>query len=74
MMESFSLAAGIVVLMRLLVPLSIFRWNVAGGFAAMIIADGFDVIVLDSVSALIQQPPSFGFEYQFFDKSAQTKD
>lgn len=70
-MEGFSLAAGVVVLMRLLVPLSIFKWNIGGGIAAML-ADGLDVVVLDFVSALLGEPPRFGVGYQAFDKSLDT--
>ena len=43
-----SLGQGIVVLIRLVVPLSIFRWPLAGGLAAMLI-DALDVVLIEIV-------------------------
>jgi len=52
MPELFGIAAGplIVILIRLIVPLSIFRWPLAGGLAAGIV-DTFDVVLISFLNA-----------------------
>ena len=43
-----SLGQGIVILIRLVVPVSIFRWPLAGGLAAML-ADTVDVVLIEVI-------------------------
>ena len=43
-----SLGQGIVVLVRLIVPVSIFRWPLAGGLAAMLV-DALDVVLIEII-------------------------
>ena len=43
-----SLGQAIVILIRLVVPLSIFRWPLAGGLAAMLV-DALDVVLIEAI-------------------------
>jgi hypothetical protein len=52
----------IIIALRLLVPLTIFRWPLWGGIAAMLL-DGADVILIEQIPG-----GSFGSHYHFLDK------
>lgn len=57
----------IVVALRLLVPVSIFRWRLGGAIASMIL-DAADVILVDIIATAIGEEGGFGDHYQVFDK------
>jgi hypothetical protein len=61
----------IVVAIRLIVPLSILRWPIAGGIASMI-ADALDVVLVDVLAGLLGEPPEFGPSYSGLDKLLDT--
>ena len=44
-----SIAALIVIALRLIVPISIFRWRISGAVVAMIL-DGLDVVLVDVIA------------------------
>jgi hypothetical protein len=52
----------IIIALRLIVPLSIFRWPLAGGVAAMLL-DGLDVVLIEQIPG-----GSFGSHYHTLDK------
>ena len=56
----------IIIALRLLVPLAIFRWSLWGGVAAMLL-DGADVILIEAIPG-----GSFGDHYHFLDKVLDT--
>jgi len=56
----------IIIALRLLVPLAIFRWPLWGGVAAMLL-DGADVILIETIPG-----GSFGEHYHFLDKVLDT--
>jgi hypothetical protein len=56
----------IIILLRLVVPLSIFRWPLAGGIAAMLL-DGLDVVLIELIPG-----GSFGDHYHTLDKVLDT--
>jgi len=64
---SLSLAVIIVVALRLILPLSIFRWRIGGAIGSMVL-DGFDVVLVDILANIFQETPGFGTHYQLFDK------
>ncbi len=57
----------IVIAIRVLLPLTILRWPLAGGFLALVI-DALDVAVVDAVAGLLGEPPEFGPLYAQLDK------
>jgi hypothetical protein len=57
----------IVIALRLLVPLSIFRWPLAGGLLSMLV-DAVDVILVDAIARLFGLPGEFGPTYAQIDK------
>lgn len=57
----------IVVVLRLLVPLAIFRWPLAGGLIAMLL-DGADVILADALWLVFGGPQGMGSHYHSLDK------
>jgi hypothetical protein len=61
----------IVVALRLVVPLSILRWPLAGGIAAMLI-DALDVVLVDFFAGALGEPLGFGTVYPFLDKWLDT--
>ena len=61
-------ARTIVIVLRLIVPVSIFRWPLAGGVASMVL-DGLDVVLVDVLANLLGEEPGFGDTYQTMDKS-----
>jgi len=63
----FSVALIITVLIRLIVPLLIFRWHIVGVLLAALV-DTLDVVFVDSLSLLFGETSGFGTNYQFFDK------
>ncbi len=65
-MADFETGAYIVIAARLLVPLLIFRWQLTGGIAAMLL-DGADVILIDIIKL-----GGFGGHYHQTDKLLDT--
>ena len=61
-------AAIIVLILRLLVPLSIFKWRISGAIGSMVL-DGVDVILVDVISGFTGEEGGFGTYYQTFDKT-----
>ncbi len=61
------MARTIVIVARLIVPVSIFRWPLAGGVASMVL-DGLDVVLVDVLANLLGEEPGFGNTYQTMDK------
>ena len=61
------MAALIVIGLRLLVPLSILRWPLAGALASMLL-DAVDVILVDAIASVLGQPGEFGPLYAQIDK------
>lgn len=61
----------IVVVLRLIVPLAILRWPLAGGVLAMVV-DAFDVVLVDAIAYAIGQPSEFGPFYAQTDKYFDT--
>src|SRR5262245_930423 len=57
----------IVIAIRLLVPLSILRWPLAGGLLSLVV-DAVDVILVDAIAGLLGQPGEFGPTYAQIDK------
>jgi len=62
-----SLALAVTVVVRLLVPLLIFKWRIAGVLLAAL-ADALDVVLVDLLAHQLGEMPGFGKDYQFFDK------
>jgi hypothetical protein len=61
------MAAIVVIALRLVLPLSILRWPLAGGILAMVI-DAFDVVLVDAIARTLGQPGEFGPFYAQIDK------
>lgn len=61
----------IVIALRLVVPLSILRWPLAGGIVSMVL-DGLDVVLVDLFSRILGGSPEFGPEYAQLDKLLDT--
>jgi hypothetical protein len=57
----------IVIALRLLLPLTILRWPLAGGLLALVI-DAVDVVLVDAIAGILGQPPEFGPIYAQLDK------
>ncbi|HEX5590793.1 MAG TPA: hypothetical protein VFX65_10930 [Candidatus Limnocylindrales bacterium] len=57
----------IVIAVRLLVPLTILRWPLAGGVLSMLV-DALDVVLVDAVARALDQPREFGPFYAQIDK------
>jgi hypothetical protein len=57
----------IVIALRLVVPLSIFRWPLAGGLLSMLV-DAMDVILVDAIAKAMGVPGEFGPTYAQIDK------
>jgi len=57
----------IVIALRLVVPLTILRWPLAGGVLAMVV-DALDVVLVDAVARALGQAPEFGPFYAQIDK------
>jgi len=57
----------IVIAIRVLVPLSILRWPLAGGLLSLVV-DALDVVLVDTIAGLLGQPPEFGPIYAQLDK------
>ena len=58
----------IVLILRLVVPLSIFKWRISGAIGSMLL-DGLDVVLVDAISRLTVEDSGFGTYYQTFDKT-----
>ena len=61
------MAALIVIALRLLLPLTILRWPLAGGLLAMVV-DAIDVVLVDLIAGVLGQPGEFGPFYAQIDK------
>jgi hypothetical protein len=61
----------IVIALRLIVPLSILRWPLAGGLISMVL-DGADVILVDALGRAFGEPTEFGPIYAQLDKLLDT--
>jgi len=57
----------IVIAIRLLVPLTILRWPLAGGLLSLVV-DAVDVILVDAIAGALGLPPEFGPTYAQIDK------
>jgi hypothetical protein len=57
----------IVIALRLVVPLSIFHWPLAGGLLSMLV-DAMDVILVDAIAKAMGVPGEFGPTYAQIDK------
>lgn len=57
----------IVIALRLIVPLAILRWPLAGGLLAMVV-DALDVVLVDAIAGALGLPPEFGPFYAQIDK------
>lgn len=62
-----TIAAVIVILIRLLVPLTILRWRITGAIASMLV-DAVDVVIVDILATAFGETVGFGDQYQLFDK------
>ena len=61
------MAAAIVVAIRLILPLAILRWPLAGGILCLLV-DAVDVVLVDAVAGVLGEPPEFGPTYAQIDK------
>lgn len=61
------MAALIVIALRVLLPLTILRWPLAGGLLALVV-DAVDVVLVDALAALLGEPGEFGPLYAQLDK------
>lgn len=61
------MAALIVIALRVLLPLTILRWPLAGGLLALVV-DAVDVVLVDAFAALLGEPGEFGPLYAQLDK------
>src|SRR3954447_2078291 len=61
------MAAVLVIALRLLLPLTILRWPLAGGLLAMLV-DAIDVVLVDAIASVLGQPGEFGPFYAQIDK------
>ncbi len=61
----------IVVALRLVVPLTILRWPLAGGLISMVL-DGLDVVLVDALGRAFGEPTEFGPIYAQLDKLLDT--
>lgn len=62
-----SLALVVVVALRVLVPVLIFKWRIVGVLLAAL-ADALDVVLIDFIGYQLGETSGFGNHYQFFDK------
>ena len=65
------MAEFIVIALRLVLPLTILRWPLAGGLLSMLI-DALDVALVDALARLFGEPPEFGPIYAQLDKVLDT--
>ena len=65
------MAAIIVIAIRLLLPLTILRWPLAGGVLSMLV-DALDVVLVDAIAGVLGLPPEFGPFYAQIDKWLDT--
>jgi hypothetical protein len=57
----------LVIAIRILVPLTILRWPLAGGLLALVV-DAVDVVLVDTFATLLGEPKEFGPTYAQLDK------
>jgi hypothetical protein len=61
------MAPVLIIVMRLLVPLTILRWPLGGAVASMLV-DALDVVLVDAFARLLGEPLEFGPVYAELDK------
>jgi hypothetical protein len=61
------MAVLIVIALRLIVPLTILRWPLAGGLVSLVV-DAVDVVLVDGLATLLGEPAEFGPFYAQIDK------
>ncbi len=62
------ISAAIVLILRIVIPLTIFRHRITGAIASMVI-DMLDVVLVDAIQVILGEPQiGFGDNYQRFDK------
>ena len=62
-----TVAAIVVLSLRILVPLTILRWRLTGAIASMLL-DAIDVIIVDILASAFGEKPGLGSHYQTYDK------
>ena len=62
-----TVAAIVVLLLRILVPITILRWRITGAISSMLL-DAIDVIIVDILASLFGEKPGLGSHYQTYDK------
>ncbi|MGH7535778.1 MAG: hypothetical protein ACREMG_09345, partial [Gemmatimonadales bacterium] len=65
------MAATIVIVLRLVLPLTILRWPLAGGVLALVL-DALDVVLVDAIAGALGEPGEFGPFYAQIDKWLDT--
>ena len=63
--------AAIVIALRVILPLTILRWPLAGGLLAMLV-DALDVVLVDAIARQMGVPGEFGSTYAQLDKWLDT--
>ena len=61
------MASAIVIVLRLVLPLTILRWPLAGGVLALVL-DALDVVLVDAIAGVLGEPGEFGPFYAQIDK------
>ena len=61
------IATLIIILLRLVIPISIFRWPLAGGIIAMLL-DAVDVVLVDFLADFLGEERGFQLNYHTLDK------
>ena len=62
-----TVAAILVLILRIVVPLTILRWRITGAISSMLL-DAIDVIIVDILASLFNEKPGLGSHYQTYDK------
>ncbi len=62
-----TVAAIVVLALRILVPLTILRWRITGAISSMLL-DAIDVIIVDILATAFGEKPGLGSHYQTYDK------
>ena len=62
-----TIAAIVVLALRILVPITILRWRITGAISSMLL-DAIDVIIVDILASAFGEKPGLGSHYQTYDK------
>ncbi len=65
------MAAAIVIAIRVVLPLTILRWPIAGVLASLVV-DALDVVLVDALARALGEPLEFGALYSQIDKWLDT--